>query len=46
MMMRSLVDALAGQFVILTCDRPLQKLYAEFGFAPLRDGDIAMAIPD
>src|SRR5688572_26123624 len=33
-LMRALVDALAGQFVILTCDRPLQKLYAEFGFAP------------
>ena len=46
MVMRSLVDALAGQFVILTCDRPLQKLYAEFGFAPLREQDVALAIPD
>ena len=44
--MRSLVDALAGQFVILTCDRSLQKLYAEFGFAPLRQADVALAIPD
>ena len=46
MVMRSLVDALAGQFVILTCDGPLQKLYGEVGFAPLHDGDVALAIPD
>jgi GNAT superfamily N-acetyltransferase len=46
MVMRSLVDALRGHFVILTCDRPLQKMYAEFGFAPLREGDVALAIPD
>jgi len=46
MVMRALVDALAGQFIILTCDRPLEKMYAEFGFAPLREGDIALAIPD
>jgi len=46
MVMRALVDALAGQFVILTCDRPLEEMYAEFGFAPLRDGDVALAIPD
>ena len=44
--MRALVDALAGQFVLLTCDRPLTEMYAEFGFAPLRDGDMALAIPD
>ena len=46
MVMRALVDALAGQFVILTCDRPLEKMYAEFGFAPLRGNDVALAIPD
>ena len=46
MVMQALVDALAGQFVILTCDRPLEKMYAEFGFAPLREGDVALAIPD
>ena len=44
--MRSLVDALAGQFVILTCDRGLQKMYGQFGFAPLREDDVALAIPD
>ena len=26
MVMRALVDALAGQFVMLSCDQPLQKL--------------------
>ncbi|MEA2710179.1 MAG: hypothetical protein QOF78_2780 [Phycisphaerales bacterium] len=46
MIMRALVDALAGQFVVLTCEQPLQKLYAEFGFAPLRGDDVALAIPD
>ena len=46
MLLRALVEALAGQFVILTCDRPLEKMYAEFGFAPLREGDVALAIPD
>ena len=46
MLMRALVEALAGQFVILTCDRPLEKMYADFGFAPLREGDVALAIPD
>jgi predicted GNAT family acetyltransferase len=46
MLMRSLADALAGQFVLLTCDRTLQKLYAEVGFAPLRADDVALAIPD
>jgi GNAT superfamily N-acetyltransferase len=44
--MRALVDALPGQFVLLTCDRPLEKMYAEFGFAPLRGDDVALAIPD
>ena len=44
--MRSLVDALKGQFVLLTCDRNLQQMYGEFGFAPLRPDDIALAIPD
>ena len=44
--MRALVEALAGQFVILTCNRSLEKVYAEFGFALLRDGDVALAIPD
>ena len=46
MVMRSLSDALTGQFVLLTCDRELEHLYAEFGFAPLRQNDIALAIPD
>jgi GNAT superfamily N-acetyltransferase len=46
MLMRSLIDALAGQFVILICDRTLENLYAEFGFAPLRENDVALAIPD
>ena len=45
-LMRSLVDALAGQFILLVCHEPLQKLYGQVGFAPLREGDMAMAIPD
>ena len=46
LMMRSLVEALPGQFVILTCDGPLKALYRKFGFAPLRSGDVALARPD
>ena len=45
-LMRSLVDGLKGQFVLLTCDAPLQKLYGEFDFGPLHANDVALAIPD
>ena len=45
-LMRSLVDELKGQFVLLACDAPLRKLYGEFGFGPLREGDVALAVPD
>ena len=45
-LMRSLREALAGQFILLTCERPLQALYGELGFAPLRPGDVTLAIPD
>jgi predicted GNAT family acetyltransferase len=45
-LVRSLVDALGGQFVLLTCDAPLNTFYARFGFGPLHANDIALAIPD
>ena len=43
---RELVDALRGQFIVLVCDESLRKLYGSIGFKPLREGDVAMAIPD
>ena len=45
-LMRSLVDALAGQFIVLVCHEPLRKLYRQVGFGPLRPNDVAMAIAD
>ena len=44
--MRSLVDGLAGQFVVLVCDGKLAALYAQVGFRPLRANDVALAVPD
>src|SRR2546423_8184094 len=34
-MMQSLIDALPGQFVLLTCDASLKSLYVRSDFAPL-----------
>ena len=45
-LMRSLIGALRGQFVVLKCDQSLRQMYGEFGFAPLRPDDVALAIPD
>jgi predicted GNAT family acetyltransferase len=45
-LMRSLLDALPGQFVLLTCDASLQELYGSVGFGRLREGDVALARPD
>lgn len=45
-LVRSLVDGLKSQFVVLVCDKNLREFYADSGFGPLHDHDVALAIPD
>ena len=45
-LMTSLTEGLRGQFILLTCNPSLERLYSKVGFGPLRPDDTAMASPD
>jgi len=44
--MRSLVEGLKNQFIVLVCDKRLQRFYSDSGFGPLRRHDVALARGD
>ena len=45
-LMRSLLEGLRGQFVVLVCDEKLYRFYGDVGLGPLCPHDIAMARGD
>jgi GNAT superfamily N-acetyltransferase len=45
-LMRSLINGLQNQFIVLVCDEKLRQFYGDVGFGPLRAHDVALARGD